>query len=59
MRTGAISAQMKPKLPELFGTLPKAPLEVVAMPDYMAQGPGGGVLRPGHAGWQAAGAVWM
>jgi uncharacterized protein (DUF885 family) len=28
-------AQMKPKLPELFGRLPKAPLEVVAVPGYM------------------------
>jgi uncharacterized protein (DUF885 family) len=27
-------AQMKPKLPELFGRLPKAPLEVVAMPSF-------------------------
>ena len=27
---------MEAKLPELFGTLPKAPLEVVPMPDYMA-----------------------
>ena len=29
-------AQMQPRLPQLFGTLPKAKLEVVAMPDYMA-----------------------
>jgi uncharacterized protein (DUF885 family) len=29
-------AQMQPRLPELFGTLPKAKLEVVAIPDYMA-----------------------
>ena len=29
--------QMKPKLPELFGRLPKAPLEVTAVPDYMAK----------------------
>jgi uncharacterized protein (DUF885 family) len=29
-------AGMQPRLPELFGTLPKAKLEVVAMPDYMA-----------------------
>ncbi len=29
-------AQMQPKLPQLFGTLPKAKLEVVAMPAYMA-----------------------
>jgi uncharacterized protein (DUF885 family) len=28
--------QMQPRLPELFGTLPKAKLEVVAIPDYMA-----------------------
>jgi len=28
-------AGMKPKLPELFGRLPKAPLEVVAVPSYM------------------------
>jgi len=28
---------MRAKLPELFGRLPKAPLEVVAVPDYMAQ----------------------
>ncbi len=27
---------MQAKLPELFGILPKAPLQVVAMPDYMA-----------------------
>jgi uncharacterized protein (DUF885 family) len=26
--------QMKPRLPELFGRLPKAPLEVVAMPSF-------------------------
>ena len=29
-------AQMQPRLPQLFGTLPKARLEVVPMPDYMA-----------------------
>jgi uncharacterized protein (DUF885 family) len=28
--------QMQPRLPELFGTLPKAKLEVVPMPAYMA-----------------------
>jgi uncharacterized protein (DUF885 family) len=28
-------AQMQPKLPELFGRLPKAPLEVVPVPTYM------------------------
>ena len=29
--------QMKPKLPELFGRLPKAPLEVVEMPEYLGK----------------------
>jgi uncharacterized protein (DUF885 family) len=29
--------QMKTKLPDLFGRLPKAPLEVTAVPDYMAK----------------------
>ena len=29
--------QMKPKLPELFGRLPKAPLEVVAMPSFISK----------------------
>ncbi|HEY1579044.1 MAG TPA: DUF885 domain-containing protein, partial [Terracidiphilus sp.] len=28
---------MKPKLPQLFGRLPKAPLDVQAVPDYMAK----------------------
>jgi uncharacterized protein (DUF885 family) len=49
-------AAMKPKLPELFGRLPKAPLEVIAMPDsiapgsppaYYDQGTADG-KRPGH-----------
>jgi uncharacterized protein (DUF885 family) len=49
-------AQMQPRLPELFGTLPKAKLEVVEMPAYMApnqpqayydQGTPDG-KRPGH-----------
>ncbi len=53
--TGYIN-QMKPKLPELFGRLPKAPLEVIAMPDsiapgsppaYYDQGTADG-KRPGH-----------
>ena len=30
--------QMKPKLPELFGRLPKASLEVVEMPEYLGSG---------------------
>ena len=59
-RYRAYEAQMKPRLPELFGRLPRAPLEVVAMPEYLgkdqaaawyAQGalkPDGSVLRPGR-----------
>jgi len=48
--------QMQPRLPELFGTLPKEKLEVIPMPDYMApnqpqafydQGTPDG-KRPGH-----------
>ena len=30
-------AQMQPRLPELFGRLPKAPLEVVEMPEYLGK----------------------
>ena len=30
-------AQMKPKLPDLFGRLPRAPLEVVEMPEYLGK----------------------
>ncbi len=53
--TGYLAA-MKPRLPELFGRLPKAPLEVIAMPDsiapgsppaYYDQGSADG-KRPGH-----------
>ena len=52
--------QMKPRLPELFGRLPKAPLEVVEMPAYLGQdqaaawyaqgalNPDGSVFRPGR-----------
>ncbi len=49
-------AEMKPKLPQLFGRLPRAPLEVVAMPDFISkdqaaayydQGTADG-SRPGH-----------
>ncbi|MDP9050201.1 MAG: DUF885 domain-containing protein [Acidobacteriota bacterium] len=48
--------QMRPRLPELFGTLPKEKLEVIPMPDYLApnqpqafydQGTPDG-KRPGH-----------
>lgn len=59
-RFNQFEGQMKPKLPELFNRLPKTPLEVVEMPEYLgkdqaaawyAQGalnPNGSVLRPGR-----------
>ncbi len=48
--------QMKPRLPELFGHLPKAPLEVIPMPDSIAPGNSAAYYdqgtadgkRPGH-----------
>ncbi len=40
---------MRPKLPELFGRLPKAPLEVVAMPEYLG--------KDQAAAWYAQGAL--
>ena len=47
---------MQAKLPELFGTLPKAPFEVVPVPDYLAKNSAARLLRARHAGWQPAGA---
>ena len=38
---------MQAKLPELFGTLPKAPFEVVAVPDYMAKTSAPAYYQPG------------
>jgi len=48
--------QMKPRLPELFGRLPKASLEVIPMPDSIAEGNAAAYYdqgtadgsRPGH-----------
>ena len=45
---------MRPKLPQLFGTLPKAKFEVVAIPAYMEKDQSAGVLRGGLAGWEEA-----
>ncbi len=42
-------AQMQPKLPELFGTLPKAQLEVVPVPAYMEKDQAAAYYDPGHA----------
>ena len=38
---------MQAKLPELFGTLPKAPFEVVPVPDYMAKTSAPAYYQPG------------
>jgi uncharacterized protein (DUF885 family) len=38
---------MRPKLPQLFGRLPKAPLEVQAVPDYMAKNQAPAYYQPG------------
>ncbi|WP_255551144.1 DUF885 domain-containing protein [Granulicella sp. dw_53] len=39
--------QMKPRLPELFGRLPKAPLEVVAVPAYVEKDQAAAYYEPG------------
>lgn len=36
-RYSRFEAQMKPRLPDLFGRLPKSPLEVVEMPAYLGK----------------------
>jgi uncharacterized protein (DUF885 family) len=38
---------MQAKLPELFGTLPKAPFEVVPVPDYLAKNSAPAYYQPG------------
>jgi uncharacterized protein (DUF885 family) len=38
---------MRPKLPQLFGRLPKAPLEVQAVPDYLAKNQAPAYYQPG------------
>ena len=48
---------MQAKLPELFSTLPKAPFEVVPVPDYLAEKLPARVLPARNAGWQPAGAI--
>jgi uncharacterized protein (DUF885 family) len=38
---------MRPKLPQLFGRLPKAPLDVQAVPEYMAKNQAPAYYQPG------------
>jgi uncharacterized protein (DUF885 family) len=42
-------AQMQPKLPGLFGTLPKAKLEVIAMPAFIEKDQAAAFYNPGSA----------
>ena len=48
---------MQAKLPELFGRLPKAPFEVVAVPDYIAKTSPPAYYEAGHARRQPAGTL--
>jgi len=50
---------MQAKLPELFGTLPKAPLEVVPMPDYMAASAPPAYYVAGTPDGKVPGKLWV
>ncbi|WP_446741733.1 DUF885 domain-containing protein [Silvibacterium acidisoli] len=51
--------QMKPKLPQLFGTLPKAPLEVKPVPEYMQQDQTQAYYMEGSPDGKRPGAVYV
>jgi len=51
--------QMRPKLPELFGTLPKAPLEVKPVPEYMQQDQTQAYYSPGSPDGKRPGVVYV
>ena len=48
------SAQMKPKLPKLFGRLPKAKLIVMPVEPFREKDASGAQYVAGHAGWLAS-----
>ncbi len=52
-------AQMKQKLPEYFGRLPKAPLEVEAVPDYLEKDQAPAYYNPGTADGSRPGRVFV
>jgi uncharacterized protein (DUF885 family) len=52
-------AQMKLKLPEYFGRLPKAPLEVEAVPDYLEKDQAPAYYNPGTADGSRPGRVFV
>jgi len=52
-------AEMKPKLPELFGRLPKAPLEVVPVPSYIEKDQAAAYYDSGTADGSRPGRVYV
>ncbi len=52
-------AGMKPKLPELFGRLPKAPLEVLPVPSYMEKDSAPAYYVPGSPDGSRPGRVYV
>jgi uncharacterized protein (DUF885 family) len=52
-------AQMQPKLPGLFGTLPKAQLEVVSVPAYIEKDQAAAYYNPGSQDGKRPGRVYV
>ena len=52
-------AQMQPKLPGLFGTLPKAQLEIVAVPSYIEKDQAAAYYNPGSQDGRRPGRVYV
>jgi uncharacterized protein (DUF885 family) len=52
-------AQMQPKLPELFGTLPKAKLEVLPVPEYIEKDQAAAYYNPGSQDGKRPGRVYV
>lgn len=52
-------AQMQPKLPQLFGTLPKAKLEVVPVPAYIEKDQAAAYYDPGSLDGKRPGRVYV
>ncbi|QNI38245.1 DUF885 domain-containing protein [Edaphobacter albus] len=52
-------AQMQPKLPQLFGTLPKAKLEVVPVPAYIEKDQAAAYYDPGSPDGKRPGRVYI
>ncbi|WP_263365425.1 DUF885 domain-containing protein [Edaphobacter bradus] len=52
-------AQMQPKLPQLFGTLPKAKLEVLPVPEFIAKDQAAAYYNQGSADGKRPGRVYV